>query len=121
MSIYTLKKEVDKLFKNLEKYDLNKIDFAELLDFEDDKIVTTINVISQLYLKREKYDKQKTFNQNLKIILNVNHDIIYMTPEEKRIFVENLKTRDKEGTLSEYIKNGINIFNEIYLNEIKEI
>ena len=44
-----------------------------------------------------------------------------MTPEEKRIFVENLKTRDKEGTLSEYIKNGINIFNEIYLNEIKEI
>lgn len=121
LSIYTLKKEVDKLFKNLEKYDLNKIDFAELLDFEDDKIVTTINVISQLYLKREKYDKQKTFNQNLKIILNVNHDGIYMTPEEKRIFVENLKTMDKEGTLSEYIKNGINIFNEIYLNEIKEI
>ena len=54
LSIYTLKKEVDKLFKNLEKYDLNKIDFAELLDFEDDKIVTNINVISQLYLNREK-------------------------------------------------------------------
>lgn len=118
LSIHTLKREVDELSAKLKKYDLGKIDVALLLGFEENDIVTTIDVISQLYLNREKYDAQKTFNQNLPIILNLNGDTISRTQEDKIAFVKLLVAMDKENKLSEYIWNGIKAFNEIYENEI---
>ena len=118
LSIHILKREVDELSAKLKKYDLGKIDVAMLLGFEDNDIVTTIDIISQLYLNKGKYDEQKTFNQNLPVILNLNGDTIFRTQEDKIAFVKLLVEMDKENKLSEYLWNGIKAFNEIYENEI---
>lgn len=95
------------------------ITLARLLGFEENNIVTTIEIISQLQLNKDKYDVTKSFNQNLPIILNLNSDTIARTQEDKMEFIKPLVVMDKENKLSEYIWNGIHVFNEIYENEMK--
>lgn len=119
LSVHTLKREVDELSSKLKKYDAGKIDVTRLLGFEENNIVTTIDIISQLYINKEKYDVKKSFNQNLSIILNLDSDTIARTQEDKLKFVKSLVALDKENKLSEYIWNGICVFNEIYENEMK--
>ena len=65
LSIHILKREVKNLSDKLNKYDAGKIDVTALLGFEENNIVTTIDVLSQLYLNKDKYDMTKTLNQNL--------------------------------------------------------
>ena len=64
LSIYTLKKEVDLISLKLKKYDEGKIDVAQLLGFEENNIVTVIEIISLLHANKDKYDKTKSFNSN---------------------------------------------------------
>ncbi len=118
LSIHTLKKEVDDLSSKLKKYDAKKIDVARLLGFEDNSVVTTVEIICQLYFNKDKYDVTKFFNQNLPIILNLEGDTISRTQDEKMEFLKSLVAMDKENKLSEYIWNGIYAFNEIYESEI---
>lgn len=118
LSIYTLKKEVDELSSKLRKYDAGKIDVARLLGFEENDIVTTIDIISQLHINKNKYDVTKSFNQNLPIILNLDSDTIAKTQEDKMEFLKSLVAMDKENKLSEFIWNGIYTFNDIYENEM---
>lgn len=119
LSVHTLKREVDELSSKLKKYDAGKIDVARLLGFEDNNVVTTIDIISQLHLNKDKYDVTKSFNQNLPIILNLDSDTVARTQEDKMEFIKSLVAMDKENKLSEYIWNGISVFNEIYENEMK--
>lgn len=119
LSVHTLKKEVDELSSKLKKYDAGKIDVAHLLGFEENNVVTTIEIISQLYLNRDKYDVTKSFNQNLPIILRLDSDTIARTQEDKLQFVKSLVEMGEKNKLSEYIWNGICVFNEIYENEMK--
>lgn len=118
LSIHTLKKEVDDLSSKLKKYDAKKIDVARLLGFEENSVVTTVEIICQLYFNKDKYDVTKFFNQNLPIILNLEGDTISRTQDEKMEFLKSLVAMDKENKLSEYIWNGIYAFNEIYESEI---
>lgn len=118
LSIQTLKREVDELSSKLKKYDAGKIDVARLLGFEENDVVTTIDIISQLHFNKDKYDVTKSFNQNLPIILNLDSDTIAKTQEDKMEFLKSLVAMDKESKLSEYIWNGIYTFNEIYENEM---
>ena len=117
LSIHILKKEVNTLSAKLDKYDDGKINVLLLLGFEENNIVTTIDILSQLYLNKDKYDMTKTFNQNLPIVLNLDSDTIGRTQEDKKKFVQLLVDKDKNNELSEYIREGINFFNEIYENE----
>ena len=118
LSIHILKREVKNLSTKLDKYDAGKIDVTVLLGFEENNIVTTIDILSQLYINKGKYDMKKTFNQNLPAVLNLDSDTIGRTQEDKKKFVQLLVDKDKDNELSEYIRNGINFFNEIYENEM---
>ena len=91
---------------------------TELLGIEENNIVTTIDILSQLYLNIDKYDMTKTFNQNLPIVLSLHSDTIGRTQEDKKKFIQLLVDKDKDNELSEYIWNGINFFDEIYKNEM---
>ena len=102
LSVHTLKREVDELSSKLKKYDAGIIDVARLLGFEENNIVTTIEIISQLQLNKNKYDVTKSFNQNLPIILNLNSDTIARTQEDKMEFIKSLVVMDKENKLSEF-------------------
>ncbi|MFR7590720.1 MAG: hypothetical protein ACLUVC_04690 [Longibaculum sp.] len=121
LSINILRKEVDILTSKLKKYDEEKINVAQLLEFGENNIVTTVEIINQLYFHKDKYDITKSFNQNLPIILNLDSDTIERTQEEKEKYIEFLVMIDKEKKLSEYIWNGIYAFNEIYENEMNLI
>ena len=61
----------------------------------------------------------KSFDQNLSKILKLQDDTIIRTQEDKMEFIKSLVAMDKENKLSEYIWNGISVFNEIYENEMK--
>ena len=118
LSIHILKREVKNLSNKLKKYDAGEIGVPELLGFEENNIVTTIEILGQLYLNKDKYDMAKTFNQNLSSVLNLDSDTISRTQEDKKKFVQLVVDKDKNNELSGYIWNGINFFNEIYENEI---
>ena len=118
LSIHILKREVKNLSDKLDKYNAGKIDVTALLGFEENNIVTTIDILSQLYLNKDKYDMTKTFNQNLPIVLSLHSDTIGRTQEDKKKFIQLLVDKDKDNELSEYIWNGINFFDEIYKNEM---
>lgn len=117
LSINTLKREVDELSIKLNKYVTGKIDVNLLLGFEENNIVTTIDIISRLYSDKDKYDMTKSFNKNLSVILKLNGDTIWRTHQDKEKFVKKLMAMDRENKLAEYISNGIKFFNEIYQNE----
>ena len=82
---------------------------------------TVIEIISLLHANKDKYDKTKSFNSNLPIILNLRGDTIGRTIEDKEKFIKTLVERDKSKTLSEYIWQGIFTFQEIYGYEMKLI
>ena len=119
LSIHILKREVKKLSTKLDKYDAGKIDVTVLLGYEENNILTTLDILSQLYLNKDEYDMKKTFNQNLLTVLNLDSNTIGRTQEDKKKFVQLLVDKDKNNELSVYIRNGINFFDEIYENEIK--
>ena len=103
LSINFLKKVVD------------KITFKQYSEIDDNEIKELIN---RLYCHKDKYDVTKSFNQNLRIILKLDSDTITKTQEEKKEYIKSLMAMDKEKQLSDYIWNGIHVFNEIYENEI---
>lgn len=119
LSINVLKREVDLLSSKLKKYNEEKIDTAQLLGFEENNVVAVIDIINQLYINKNKYDKTKSFNQNLPIILNLSSDTITRTEKEKNDFLEELGKMDKDKTLANYIQKRIDTFYEIFENEIK--
>ena len=118
LSIHILKKEVDQLAVKLKQYDAGKIEVIHLLGFEENNIITTIDIIGQLYLHKKEYVKSKLFNQNLMIIFALNDDKITRTFKDKQEFLQFLIQKNNENTLSEYLWNGIETFNEVYENEI---
>ena len=121
LSIHILKREVDQLTVKLKRYDTGKIEFIHLLGFEENNIITTIDIIGQLYLHKSEYVKTNSFNQNLMTILSLNEDKITRTFDDKKAFLQFLAQKDKDNTLSEYLWNSIQTFNEIYENEICRI
>ena len=117
LSINVLKREVDSLHAKLKEYDKEKIDIAQLLGFEENNVVTVIDIITQLFVNKNRYDSSKTFNQNLPLMLNLSGDTIRKSLEDKKTFVIYLVGLDKKKELSDYIRNGISIFYEMYENE----
>lgn len=120
LSIHILKREIDLLSSKLKEYDEGKIDVMLLLGFEENNIITTIEIINHLRINKDKYDSSKSFNQNLSIILNVSENTISRTPEEKKNFVKKLINLDQRKELSNYIWQGISVFNEIYEHEMMQ-
>ena len=87
LSINILKREVDSLHAKLKKYDEEKIDIVQLLGFEENNVVTVIDIITQLFANKNRYDPTKTFNQNLPLMLNLSSDTIAKSLEGKKNFV----------------------------------
>lgn len=117
LSINILKREVDSLHLKLKKYDEEKIDIVQLLGFEENNVVTVIDIITQLFANKDRYDSTKTFNQNLPLMLNLSSDTIGKSLEDKKTFVIYLVGLDKKKELSDYIRKGISMFYEMYENE----
>lgn len=59
LSINILKREVDSLHVKLKKYDEEKIDIVQLLGFEENNVVTVIDIITQLFVNKNRYESDK--------------------------------------------------------------
>lgn len=82
-----MKKEVDQFTVKLKQYDAGKIEVIHLLGFEENNIITTIDIIGQLYLHKNEYVKSKSFNQNLMTIFALNDDKITRTFDDKQEYL----------------------------------
>lgn len=118
-SIYSLKREVDEILSNLKKYDEKKISFARLIGYEENRTVFAIEIINQLYMNKERYDMNKSFNANMSIVLDLKDTTIKRTEYEKKQFIKELVYKDKEKELSDYLWKRVAFFYEVYENEIK--
>lgn len=118
-TIGVLKKNVDLLTSKLKKYDDKKIDLAMLLGYEEDDVLSTIQLISQLHDSIDKYDRKTSFNENVKAILQLDADIITITEGKKSDLLRMLESLDETNQLSGYMWKAINTFNDIYQNETR--
>ena len=115
-SIFTLKEEVDTLSVNLKKYDEGKNDLIHLLEFEEYRTVFAIEIISQLYTNKEKYDMTQSFNNNIYAVLEGK--TLERTLEDKNQFVKVLSLKNERCELSKYLWEIINFFYKIFENEM---
>lgn len=118
LSIRILKQKVNLISEDLKKYDEGKIGFEELIGFEENDIITVLEVINRIHENIDKYDESKSFNENLASILDIKGDSITRTSEQKTKYVKSLLEMEKEGVLSSYIMNGIDAFNKVYQIEM---
>lgn len=121
LTIKTMKKNVDLFESDLELYRQGKLDFAHLLRFEENEIVSVIEAIANLHHYHDFYDKTKSFNENLAICFKTDNDIVIKNQEGK---VELLTEWDKMNKSGEFYNNAkmwIDSFNEIYNWEMERI
>lgn len=116
LSIYNLKRDIDALTLRLKEYD-KKRNIDNLIGFGEDNIITVIQIIIKLYLNKNKYELTKSFNHNLKVILNLNGCTLMKNSDDTKTFLNFLYEMHNNNQLSECIWNGINMFNEIYDKE----
>lgn len=114
MTIYTLKQECLSLEERLKKYDTGKIDLAGLIKYEEDSVLSTMEMLKILNEKKEQYDYTIGFNQNMKQLLSLSDDSYIVSGNDKKQFVQTLMELDQEKQLSSLLHEQLNTFESIY-------
>lgn len=114
MTIYTLKQECLSLEERLKKYDTGKIDLAGLIKYEEDSVLSTMEMLKILNEKKEQYDYTIGFNQNMKQLLRLSDDTYIVGGNDKKQFVQTLMELDQEKQLSSLLHEQLNTFESIY-------
>ena len=114
MTIYTLKQECLSLEERLKKYDTGKIDLAGLIKYEEDSVLSTMEMLKILNEKKEQYDYTIGFNQNMKQLLSLSDDTYIVGGNDKKQFVQTLMELDQEKQLSSLLHEQLNTFESIY-------
>lgn len=114
MTIYTLKQECLSLEERLKKYDTGKIDLAGLIKYEENSVLSTMEMLKILNEKKEQYDYTIGFNQNMKQLLSLSDDTYIVGGNDKKQFVQTLMELDQEKQLSSLLHEQLNTFESIY-------
>lgn len=114
MTIYTLKQECLSLEERLKKYDTGKIDLAGLIKYEEDSVLSTMEMLKILNEKKEQYDYTIGFNQNMKQLLSLSDDTYIVGDNDKKQFVQTLMELNQEKQLSSLLHEQLNTFESIY-------
>ena len=107
-SLFSLVKELMKLINWVN----NDYSFNLLVDYGSFKRVAGIFILEQLYLNKDVYDKSKTFNENLRLVLG-DKDTINFTKQNVEDILMRYKEQDEKGLFIEMLKNSIDFFKDI--------
>lgn len=114
ITIYSLKKYVDTISKNLNKFENNLIDIAELLAYEEPNTIVTIKIMDLISQNKKSYDWTKSFNENLYSFIDVSEGKVKMPDEQVKEYIKYLLAINENNKLIEFLKTIISDFDDIY-------
>ena len=85
--------------------------FAQLVDYENNKRVTIIQLLELLFDNRMSYDKKKSFNENLHTIYK--QKCVLVDVKENQEYLRHLLKLHENNTLSKYMEKWINNFKQL--------
>lgn len=118
LTIFTVKQMLDDMMNDFILLERDEIELVEFLEYEEWNRIIIIHFILIIEERGNKYDMRKSFNNNLKIILNAD-EVIKFNEDSKKTIIENILKLNTNKLLVNKIEKGIYEFNRIYENEIK--
>ena len=119
LTLSNVKHSVDELTGKLIQYDNKEKDLTQLLSYEDTRLLSTLLIINTLYDNKDKYNFSKSFDFNLRKLLNINEWDNRFVIEDNNEILKELVELDEKSNLSEYMHSRIDFLNNIYKNESK--
>ena len=119
LTIYWVKQNVDEFINDFVKFKENKIQIETLLNYEEYKRVFIIFFLLLLEKQKDIYNLNKSFNENLKTILNTQEICTFNQEDKKRALGCIMNLIDK-GEFVNKIEKSIEFYNEIYMNEVEK-
>lgn len=116
LTIFTVKQMTVNLKIDFELFKNNKVELAQLLNYEEYRRVFIIYFLLILQEQEECYDFNQSFNYNLRNILNTD-SIATFNSSNKKEALEKIIKLDSDGILIEKIEQGLCMFENIYKNE----
>lgn len=115
LTLEKTRKLVDELKKVIVDYKVTS-NFSKLVAYEDDERILIIRILLFLQDNIDKYDFEKNFNQNIKLLYS-RGDTLSVHVDEHKEYLNELFVLHDNGTLLESVENAIVIFEEIYAKE----
>ena len=108
-----LKKCIDKISVDLEKYKNNQCSFEKLMDFEHKDIFTPIYIIELLFLHPSLIKQEESFTKNLQRILDTEEYYI-MTDEKKEEILIRYKEMHEQNTFASFLETIFAFFKDTF-------
>ena len=116
LTIFIVKQMIDNILNDFNLFKNNKVELADLLNYEEYRRVFIIHFLLILQEQEKSYDLSESFNYNLKNILNTDN-IATFNSNNKKEALEKIIKLDKDGILINKIEEGLCVFEQIYENE----
>lgn len=114
-----MKKQVNEFIGDFNKFKENIIQIEMLLNYEDYNRVFVIFLLLILEEQKTIYNMNKSFNENLKRILDIKQISTFNQEDKKRALRLIMNLVDK-GEFVNKIEKSIEFYNKIYMKEIKK-
>ena len=110
-----LKKCIDKISVDLEKYKNNQCSFERLMDFEHKDIFTPIYIIELLFLHQDLINQEESFTRNVQRILDTE-DYYVLTAEKKDEILIRYKEMHEQNTFAPFLDAIFAFFKHTFLS-----
>lgn len=114
ITIYSLKKYADTILNNLNKFENNLIDIAELLAYEEPNTIVTIKLMELISKNKQLYDQAKSFNENLYSFIDASEGKVKISDQQVKEYIKYLLVLNKNNKLIGFLNTIISDFNDIY-------
>ena len=114
ITIYSLKKYADTISNNLNKFENNLIDIAELLAYEEPNTIVTIKLMELISKNKQLYNQAKSFNENLHSFIDTSEGKVKISDEQVKEYIKYLLVLNDNNKLIGFLKTIISDFNDIY-------
>lgn len=112
LSLAKMKEMVAEVKTALSVYKRKPYDFARFVDYESKRRFLALRVLFFLYEHQGEYDFEKSFNENMKLLLNSQEQFV-VSEEEKKAFLLRLQALHNEKKLASFAESGIDFFDKI--------
>lgn len=112
LSLAKVKEMVCELQVAFSAYKKEPHDFARFVDYESENRFLTLHLLFFLNEHQNEYDFEKSFNENIKKLYNIQEQIT-VSEEQKKAFLLRLKKMHDEGRLFNSVESGLDFFDKI--------
>lgn len=120
LTIYTARKMVNDMIKDLSLFKNGEIDIANFINFEEPRRIFIIKLILQFSEEESNYNFGENFNKNILKIFN-SDEFLRINQDDRIQIIKNIIEMDDKDILIGILEKGISVFDKIYENEITNL